>query len=641
MNFSKLFLTISILLIFFSTRLSISQNLEILKSKFPGHNEVVLKDFQQYEISIEKNKIKVLNKTSFESQILLETGIHNNSETFSFSELVPLKEFEAQTICYDKGKERKINVSKYTDSNDSQSGVFYSDVKERKLTFSSLEIGAKKRYEYITEFLDPFLLHSHVFGNNLPVEESNLEIILDKDIEIGFKVFNDENNLVNFKQTEKKGKKIYTWSLKEIKPLSYEFNNPGYLYVVPHIIFYIKNYQLNSNKIELLGDANKLYNYYRNFIKNLNKEEDPALKEVTLNLVKDLKTNKEKIKSIYYWVKDNIKYVAFENGYEGFIPRNAKLVYERKFGDCKDMSSIISEMAKYAQIPNVNITWIGTRKIPYSYKDIATPAVDNHMIVTYKENDELIFLDATDRETKFGLPSSFIQNKEALIENKDTFFIKKVPIVEANENLFYNKISCKLNKTKIEGSGYLSLNGYSRTDFIYELGDRKNKERFETIKQLVIKGNNKFHLKNFKEKNLSNRDEKYEVTYDFEIDNYIINTGEELYLNLFLEKPLEKLILEKNRKSPLEFDHLIKQVREYEIEIPADKQIKFLPKEVSIDNNLIKFSTKYQISDNKIIFNLDIETKKLLIFKNEFSLWNETISKLKSFYNETLILTKK
>ncbi|MBC8644862.1 transglutaminase domain-containing protein [Flavobacterium lindanitolerans] len=160
----------------------------------------------------------------------------------------------------------------------------------------------------------------------------------------------------------------------------------------------MKDYTIDKNTTKVLDNTEELYNYYKSFIKNLNKTDDTELKELSVELTEGLSSDTEKIKKIFYWVKDNIKYIAFENGYEGFIPREASTVFKRKFGDCKDMSSIITSMANYAGIKNVTVSWIGTREIPYSYEQLPTPSVDNHMIAVYNDNGNYIFLDATDRE---------------------------------------------------------------------------------------------------------------------------------------------------------------------------------------------------------------------------------------------------
>jgi len=118
------------------------------KKEYPDFNEVVLLDYQGYDISIENKKLKIIQNTSFESMILSENGIHNNQESFTYSELVKLLEYEAYSLVNTNGKEKKIKVTQSTEKNSSSSSVFFDDIKERQLVFPNLETGAKKVYNY-------------------------------------------------------------------------------------------------------------------------------------------------------------------------------------------------------------------------------------------------------------------------------------------------------------------------------------------------------------------------------------------------------------------------------------------------------------------------------------------------------------
>ena len=117
---------------------------------------------------------------------------------------------------------------------------------------------------------------------------------------------------------------------------------------------------------------------------------------------------------IFNWVQDNIRYIAFEDGLGGFIPRDAASVCNKRYGDCKDMANLLFEMLNHAGIEAYR-AWIGTRNRPYKYKEVPTPMVDNHMITAVIIDGETIFLDATDSYVPFGLPSAFTQTKEALL----------------------------------------------------------------------------------------------------------------------------------------------------------------------------------------------------------------------------------
>lgn len=635
----QLFLLFFIVLFAFTG--NAQNSLEEYKKQFPDFNELVLNDIQSYEFSIENDKIKVIQNNQYESLILNDNGILNNKESFSYSDLVKLKSYDAFTIINDNGKENKIKVTQTNEVQSGQSFVFYDDVKERQLIFPNLEAGAKKVYNYQTQIEDPFLLHKFIFGGGLPIKNSTLEIKTEKNITIGFKIFNDAANLIEFSKTEKKGKWIYKWTLKEVKPVKLEANSPGFLSIIPHINIYIKDYTVNNRKVTVLGDINNLFDYYKGFTKNLNQTEDPALKAITIKITGNLTTDDEKIKSIFYWVKDNIKYIAFEYGYEGFIPREASLICERKFGDCKDMSSIITAMAKYANVKNVYIAWIGTRDIPYSYNELPTPAVDNHMIALYKKGEEYIFLDATDKETLYGIPTGFIQGKEALYGDADSYKIIPVPIVPAEKNEIKEQVKIRIEKDKLIGSGQIEFNGYNRSRILSRLGDATNKTKFEMIKSLVLKGNNKFNLKEYTAENINDRDKPYQINYNFDLENYIVKVDKEIYVNLFLDKPLEKVILEKDRSSQFEFEHLNYINSRYEMEIPTNCTVKYLPKNFSLDNNYIKADFVYEVINNKIILTVQLKQKKLMLDKSDFELWNKTIKELKNNYSDTLILLEK
>lgn len=630
-----------LLLISISLMSNAQESFEEFKKQFPDFNEVVLLDYQGYDISIENKKIKIIQNTSFESLILSENGIHNNKESFTYSELVKLINYEAYSVVNVKGKEKKIKVTQTSEKNSSSSSVFYDDIKERQLIFPNLETGSKKVYHYKREFIDPFLLHKYMFIGGFPIKNATFEVKTDKNINIGFKIFNDPKNTIEFKKKEEKGKFIYTWTLRDVKAYKFESNSPGILYSAPHIDIYIKDYTINNVKTEVLNDIDLLHKYYQGFVNNLNKNECVDLKKVTDDITKDKTSDEEKIKSIFYWVKDNIKYIAFENGYEGFIPREASLVFERKFGDCKDMANIIVTMAQYANIKDVNLCWIGTREIPYSYSELATPAVDNHMIASYKKGEEYIFLDATDRETRFGLPSSFIQGKEALVSNNKDYKIVKVPIVSAITNRVNDIVKIKIQNDKLIGNGRMEFHGFNRSMTLMQIGDASGKTRFEMIKSLVLKGNNKFNLNSYTEENIVGRDLPYNINYDFELDNYLIKVDKEVYLNPFLHKIFEKNPIQKDRTSGYDFEIISLFNSQYEYEIPSNYNLKYIPKDFTLENELLKVGTTYSKENNKITVKYTFEVKKLVIEPNDFQLWDESIKKMKSNYSETLILIEK
>jgi hypothetical protein len=198
-------------------------------------------------------------------------------------------------------------------------------------------------------------------------------------------------------------------------------------------------------------------------------------------------TPKEKAQKIYEWVQANMKYVAFEEGIEGFIPRRAIDVYNRRFGDCKDMASILTALLQLAGL-KAYFTWIGTRDIPYDYTDVALPITDNHMIAALYLDSGWIFLDGTDPNCIFGLPSSAIQGKQALIGiSKDEYKIVRVPEVSVEKNMLVDSTYITLTDNGIKGHSSVYYNGYWGSDVYDRLMYTDPKETRDYVKYRMAK----------------------------------------------------------------------------------------------------------------------------------------------------------
>ena len=221
------------------------------------------------------------------------------------------------------------------------------------------------------------------------------------------------------------------------------------------------------------------------------------------------------------------------------------------------------------------------------------------------------------------------------------FKIVKVPVIDAKKNQVDDIVKAQIKDGKLIGKGKMEFNGFNRSMTLMQIGDASGKTRFEMIKSLVIKGNNKFNLNSFTEENIRNRDLPYNVNYDFELDNYIIKVDKELYLNPYLHKIFEKNPIQKDRVTGYDFEIVSFFNSEYEFEIPANYKVKYIPKNFTLDNELLKVNAVFTESNNKILVKYTFEVKKLIIEPSDFQLWDDSIKKMKSNYSETLILTEK
>ena len=99
--------------------------------------------------------------------------------------------------------------------------------------------------------------------------------------------------------------------------MSKRANSPGPSYIYPHIMVLCKSADVNDQTFTYFATLDNQYAWYRELVKGINNDNTiirAKAKELTASLTNDM----DKIKAIFYYVQDNIRYIAFENGHSWF-----------------------------------------------------------------------------------------------------------------------------------------------------------------------------------------------------------------------------------------------------------------------------------------------------------------------------------
>lgn len=583
-------------------------------------------------------------KSSYDEQMLFltENGGNFADKSIGYSSFREILHIDAKTLIPDKRGFKELPVNEITESNKLTGSTFVDDYKEKSFVFPGVKAGAIADLKYAERISEPRFLGSFYFRSYVPVVASELAVHVDKDVVLKYILMGTTKDQVIFEKSSKGGVSTYKWQMKSQDAMKYEADAPSLNYYEPHIIVYIDGYRnAEGNEEVVLSDVSALYGWYRSLTKDLNSQDDETLKQVTQSLMDGSESEEEKARKVFNWVQDNIKYIAFEEGLGGFIPREAAQVCQKKYGDCKDMASLITEMLRYAGVAS-NLTWIGTRDIPYTYEDVPTPMVDNHMIASLMLDGKRVFLDATDDQLSFGYPSSFIQGKQALVGNGEEFELVRVPEVSREDNRIEHEIVIKLAEGEVIGSGKTLFTGYPRFNMLR----RKTQVRIERedifFRDQLGLGNNKFQLGNYELKDAGKRTPSASLFYDFEIKDYGKKIGKELYINMNLDKRLQHAQIEiDKRKRDREFDYKYTAMSKVKLEIPEGYEVEYLPEAASWQNDLFGFEIHYEVIGNEVVLNSEVFINCLLLQKADFPAWNEMINALDIAYTEVLVLEAK
>lgn len=614
------------------------QKFATIKEMYPEEEAVQVVFSRDLRFFMENGKL--VAESEYQQDIMLlndKTASFFSKSSVYHSGFNELKSLEAYTIFPDGRKKQPITEKKTTAA--TQNAIFYDDSRETSFNFPSLQQGSTTSVKHTLRHTEPRLIGPFIYTSSLPALKITFTVTVPDGIEVDYIIRNDADKRFVFTSERKRGNTIYRWEMDKVKNALRYGDAPDEYYYMPHVIVYVKSYQ-DSQSNKVFGTVADLYKWNYSFLEELNKMEDPALRAITDSLVAGKKTQLEKAIAIYKWVQGSIRYVAFEQGLEGFRPRQAADVCRKKYGDCKDMSSIITQMLKMCGI-EAYYTWIGTRDIPYKYSDVALPIVDNHMISVARIEGKWYFIDGTASNALIDMPPHHIQGKEALVAiSKDEYKILTVPIAESRASMLVDSTFIKLTDQGITGSQQVNYHGYFATDVWDELLYKNDRNRQEFVKRKMGKGSNKFILGKYdisENKDAGNA----KITADFEIPGYGKKVGDEYYLNLNLEKVFEgQLIDTAKRKIPKSIEYLFTIEQNHILEIPDGYTVSYKPDDLLVDNAWYRVEIKYTTGQKQLIATQRITSKSLFIDPADFVKWNKDLPAIQSHYKEQVVLEK-
>lgn len=557
------------------------------------------------------------------ADIYLHAGYDSQSE---------IKQF---VVKYRNGKNTKFQIKDQIHDTDE---LFYNDYRIKHVAVDFPVQGYSYSYEVHKKYHDVKYFTVMYFNGEYPVLKKSIEISVPDWLEVEIKEFNFEGSQIKVNKTAdpKNRCTVYTFTAENLPEMVNEDSCPGPSYLYPHILVIAKSFTKNNKKTTLFNNTADLYKWYKSLVNSID-EKPSELKDKVNELTKGAKNDDEKIKNIYYWVQDNIRYIAFEDGLAGFRPDASQNVFKKRYGDCKGMANLIRQMLREAGF-DARLTWIGTKHIAYDYS-IPSLVVDNHMICTLFKDGKKYYLDGTEKYNSFGEYAERIQGKQVMIEDGENFIIEKVPVAPPAANKEVYKAVLSVNGENLSGNVNCAMKGESRASFLYGYSNIQNHRKENAIQRYLTRGNDNLSVNNVKTSDLTNRDATLTVDYDVLIKNKVSVFDNEMYIDLDYMEEFAGL----NFKERV-YDYELNYKRDYEtsivLQIPDGYKVAKLPSGITSQHGGYSVALTYEQKGNTVIYTKKFIFANGIIKNNEFANWNETHSLLKKMYKEQITLIK-
>lgn len=538
-------------------------------------------------------------------------------------------------ILVDDSKKHGIKPSNDYYSSD---GIFYSDARVCYFTLPLVKKGSTSKVTFTKTYLDPRYFSSIHFMEGEAILNQEINIIVPSWMNVEFKEFNFSKFNIS-KDIKRSGDEtIYTYSMKDIPAMTNESSAPGFTYYAPHLLVMTKSADTKGGKITYFNTLKDQYDWYHKLVLQTGNDAT-IIKEKVAEITQGLTTESEKVKAIFLWVQDNIRYIAFEDGVAGFRPEKAQEVLRKKYGDCKGMANLVTEMLR-AVGADARKCWIGTKHLVYDY---STPsiAVDNHMISAWMNNGKPVFLDATEKYIGLGEVAERIQGRQTLIEDGDKFLLAKVPVADYKQNTAYEKRVLSIEGTSLKGHIVQNWKGENKEGLLTALNSIKKDKQENALIYYLSEGNNNFEISGLKVNNLNDYNRDANLEYNVNWKNALSQFGKESYLGLDNRRNLEELKIDTStRKLPFWLYFKNHLVFETELNLPETEKLNNIPEGFGINRPGYSFTGSYTVKGSKLNYRIEIILKQSEIKPEEFAQWNKDINQLKDFYNQQIVLTK-
>lgn len=618
----------------------------LYRQDYPGEKTLLLQSSRRVIYDIIDGELHVSEEFLYE-RYHLESGRGPSADEVSYDSFSRIENLKVYSDIPKKklGKYKRIYTKEFKERDEFTDGIFHDDVRSISFRYPSNEAGSKSGLAYKRHFEIPQISSKHFFISHIPALEFTFELVKHPAVQAEIKLFNINEDELEVTRRMEKGKEVITYRQKNVTPVEIPSDATALSDWSPHIIAYVKSYEFGGEVIPVLRNVSDLFAWYETMIDQIAPCDLNLIPGIVDALLVGAVSDEEKIRRIFRYVQDQIKYVAFEDGLGGLIPRNANDVLNKRFGDCKDMSNLMYAMCEYAGVP-AYLTWVGTRDIPYSYDELPTPGVDNHMILTAGDPDDperFYWLDATSSTVEFGVPTSFIQGKEALVRlAPGEFRVIEVPIMAPDYNAIRERVNIRFDAGKLSGDAELRLAGAFRASAVVDFKSfaRQSRDERNYLNSYLQKGNNKFNLSDYTLTIPEVHSGEVVIDHSFQLEDYAFADDQELIINMNIARFFDNDKIEDDREQPRSFR--FKSLIDYttELELPEGFELDHLPESRMFNSDDFGFKFTYESEGRRIIYRQEVTMNMIVLQPSQFADWNSMINELKQAYRDAVVLRR-
>lgn len=157
------------------------------------------------------------------------------------------------------------------------------------------------------------------------------------------------------------------------------------------------------------------------------------IREKTASLVEDCPDDMSKIRAIYKFVAQEVRYMGLiaEEGAPGYEPHDVSLTFKNRYGVCRDKAALLAAMLREAGVEAYPVLIHAGAKLD---PEVPVPAF-NHAITAAVVDGQYVLMDPTDESSRDLMPA-YLSDRSFLVACPEGDILRTSPLIPAIDNAF-------------------------------------------------------------------------------------------------------------------------------------------------------------------------------------------------------------
>jgi hypothetical protein len=450
-------------------------------------------------------------------------------------------------------------------------------------------------------------------------------------------VADSRQSILRQAQDDISSKVIYCWYKKNIEPFKGEPDMVAHSDVATKLLL--------STSPDWYAKAvwfNKVNEDFGSF------EFTPEIKKLTSEIIKDAKTELDKISKLNHWVAEEIRYSGISMGEgEGYTLHKGEMTFADRCGVCKDKAGMLVTMLRAAGFESYPAMTMAGSRIDYIPADQF-----NHSVTVAKlSNGHWILLDPTWVPGVREEWSSAEQQQQFLMGIPGGSDLMTTP-VSPPENHFL-KMSCEsqlFDNGTLEGKITITAEGQTDAAIRRSFVRSYQSAWKEILPAYLSRLNPNSDIKEIKYSDPYNINIPIKIELSFKIPDFALITNEQiifsplLAINPFNDYTLSSELFIDTSLTDRKFGFRTRCSKLVQIEenmkLPKFKAKKSIPEFSNINSKWDSFSAKYTIDSNKLLLKAEHKIGKRIYEAEEWKDFKSALIERYKLMNSVIVLEK-